>query len=199
MNNHARRGGDYLRRPVNQRDEEAVVLIVCEGEKTEPNYFRSFRVSKKIHVLGEGDSPLNLIHKARTEQHGQQYDQVWCVFDRDDVPAGQFNTALQQAAQYGIHIAYSNQCFELWYLLHFHFYHTAMPRATYRRLLSEELGVDYRKARPDMYARLEPRQAQAIRNAKRLLDLYQPPNPEKDDPSTTVFRLVEALNALERE
>ena len=199
MNKHARRNINYLQRSINQRNEEAVVLIVCEGKKTEPNYFRSFRVSKKIHVLGEGDSPLNLVKKALEEQKGHTYDQVWCVFDRDSVPPNQFNTALQQAEQHDIKVAYSNECFELWYLLHFHFYQTAIQRAEYPRLLSEALGCDYRKSRPDMYALLESRQTQAIRNAKHLLQMYQPVNPEKDNPSTTVFRLVEALNKLERE
>jgi hypothetical protein len=45
-----------------------------------------------------------------------------------------------------------------------------------------------------MYDLLKERQTAAIQNAKRLLSRYHPCNPEKDDPSTTVYQLVETLN-----
>jgi len=45
-----------------------------------------------------------------------------------------------------------------------------------------------------MYKILLPKQKAAIKNAKRLLAQYNPPNPEEDNPSTTVFELVEELN-----
>ncbi len=47
------------------------------------------------------------------------YDQVWCVFDRDDLLPRQISEALHYAQQGAIRVAFSNQAFELWYLLHF--------------------------------------------------------------------------------
>ncbi len=44
-----------------------------------------------------------------------------------------------------------------------------------------------------MYAELEGRIADAVRNAERLLAQYEPPNPANDNPSTTVHLLVDQL------
>jgi hypothetical protein len=38
------------------------LLIVCEGEKTEPNYFRAFRVTSDIY--GEGLETMRLVEEA---------------------------------------------------------------------------------------------------------------------------------------
>ena len=124
------------RRPVNEREPKQTFLIVCEGEKTEPNYFNSFRVrTATIKVEGAGDNTVNLVRIAlrlRKEQakEGSPYDQVWCVFDRDDFPAEHFNEAFAVAQEHGVEIAYSNQAFELWYLLHFNYYDAAISRAS---------------------------------------------------------------------
>lgn len=45
-----------------------------------------------------------------------------------------------------------------------------------------------------MYDTLISKQSQAIKYAKKLLLNYSPSNPETDNPSTTVFKLVEELN-----
>lgn len=186
---------DSLRRPVNTREVRQTFLIVCEGEKTEPNYFRSFRVPKTvITVHGFGFNTVSLVEQAMELRRNNEYDQVWCVFDRDAFPAQNFNLALQRAAQQGIRVAYSNEAFELWYLLHFHYYDTAMSRADYGDRLSTLLGNQYRKNRDDMYDRLLSRQVAAMQNAKRLFAQYHPVNPERDNPSTTVHLLVEELN-----
>lgn len=38
----------YSPRKVNTRELKQRFLIVCEGERTEPNYFKSFRVPKNV-------------------------------------------------------------------------------------------------------------------------------------------------------
>jgi len=122
------------------------------------------------------------------------YDQVWCVFDRDDVPAEQFNAAMQLAEHLGILVAYSNEAFELWYVLHFQYLDTAISRDDYKTQLTSHLGVAYCKNDPDMYSTLLSKQGDAIRNARRLYEQYSPHRPEQDNPSTTVHLLVDALN-----
>jgi hypothetical protein len=53
-------------RKVNTGDVKSRFLIVCEGEKTEPNYFKSFRVSKKVvDVHGLGENPSKLVKSAK--------------------------------------------------------------------------------------------------------------------------------------
>lgn len=189
-----RKKGRYDRlinvRPVRQR-----FLIVCEGEKTEPNYFRSFRVPKLVvDVKGLGVSPRQLVEKALSLKEQDEYDQIWCVFDRDDLNVGAFNGAIQRAESQGLRVAYSNQAFELWYLLHFHFYNTPMRRIDYTEKLSELLPHPYLKNDLRMYDQLFSRQTTAIRNANRLLKQFSPLNPGTNDPSATVHMLVQELN-----
>ena len=188
-------GRGYKSRPVNTREPAPRILIVCEGERTEPAYFDGFRVpSVTIEITGLGKDPLTLVEEAITRRRKSQYDQVWCVFDRDDVPLERFNQALQLAQQQKIKVAYSNQAFELWYLLHFHYCDTPQTRRDYSDSLSRQLGRAYHKNDATLYRLLLPRQDQAIRHAERLLAQYNPPNPAVDDPVTTVHKLVQKLN-----
>lgn len=199
----ARSGGGLSPRQVGVRELRQRFLIVCEGEKTEPAYFRSFRVPQDvIDVHGIGDNTLGLVREAirlRDEatkfgKSEDRYDQVWCVFDRDSFPAHNFNAALTLAGNEKIRVAYSNEAFELWYVLHFHYRDTAMSRQEYKTRLSELLGHPYRKNSDSMYAELESLQATAIQNASKLLTQYDPANPVSDNPSTTVHLLVQELN-----
>src|SRR4051812_24536345 len=114
------RANSYSRRRADNREESHRFLLVCEGEKTEPNYFRAFRVpGLDLRVHGAGDNTKNLVLIADELRSQDEYDQVWCVFDRDSFPADRFNAALEMAQSRGIRVAYSNEAFELWYLLHF--------------------------------------------------------------------------------
>jgi len=152
-----------------------------------------------IRIMGLGKDPLTLIQQACELREQDDYDQVWCVFDRDEVPAERFNQALVLAKQQQIKVAYSNQAFELWYLQHFHYCHTALARSDYVEKLSEQLGRPYQKNDNTLYQELLPKQVGAIQNAERLLKQYQPPNPVNDDPSTTVHELVQELNRFVQE
>lgn len=182
-------------RRVNTREPLQRFLIVCEGKETEPAYFDSFRVpSVKIKVIGTGKDPLTVVEYAHQRLNEERYDQVWCVFDRDDVPTERFNEALNLAQRSKIKIAYSNQAFELWYLLHFHYCNTAQFRSDYVDKLSYELGRTYQKNDQSLYQELLSRQVVAIQNAERLLAMYKPANPVADDPSTTIHKLVQELN-----
>lgn len=182
-------------RRVGVREIRQRFLIVCEGEKTEPHYFESFRVPRiVVDVKGIGRNPRRLVEKALQLREDDDYDQVWCVFDRDTIPAQNFNAAVDLAGQNDIRVAYSNAAFELWYVLHFNFHQAATRRDRYAKKLTTLLGMPYEKNRPDMYERLEDRQETAILHAEKLLARYNPRNPAKDNPSTTVHLLVKQLN-----
>jgi hypothetical protein len=169
-------------------------LIVCEGEKTEPNYFRRFRVPQVIiQVEGLGMNTVGLVQRTIELRQQGDYDQTWSVFDKDDFSDKDFNDAIVLARQNGICVAYSNQSFELWYVLHFDFMHSAITRKDYMKILNEKLGKEYKKNSLTIYDELRERQATAIRNARNLLNEYHLPRPAKNDPSTTVHLLVEQL------
>ncbi|MBD0302772.1 MAG: RloB domain-containing protein [Tolypothrix sp. T3-bin4] len=187
----------YSTRKVDTREVRQRFLIVCEGEKTEPNYFRSFRVSKnvaEIDVQGVGENPSKLVQSAREMKEQEEYDQVWCVFDRDSWSVEDFNNAIKNANDQGFKAAYSNEAFELWYVLHFEFLNTGIPRKDYLRKLTALIGRAYKKNSESIYDELFAKQSIAIKNAENLLRQYDPHNPARDNPSTTVHLLVQELN-----
>jgi hypothetical protein len=173
-------------------------LIVCEGAKTEPQYFRGFKLAS-ANIVPAGMNTTGLVKYAiRLKEESDPYDHYWCVFDRDSFPAQTFNAALQMARSHGFDVAYSNEAFELWYLLHYSYSDTALGRQLYAEKLTERLGRRYEKNDRTIYETLLPLQEQAIKHAQRLLASYAPThNPEKDNPSTRVHELVELLRAAQ--
>jgi len=104
-----RRGRIVGRREVRQR-----FLIVCEGEQTEPNYFRAFQVpGVVVDIRSTNNRGLDIIDKAIQLRTQDEYDQVWCVFDRDDLPNAIIHQAFNQPRRENINIAFSNQAFEV--------------------------------------------------------------------------------------
>lgn len=182
-------------RRIHFREEVPSFLIVCEGKKTEPFYFQAFRVGRvlDVRVEGMGKSTTNLVKETIRLKAQDDYEQVWVVFDIDDCSPAQVNDAIHLASANDIQVAYSNQSFELWYLLHFDYHNSAIDRKQYEEKLTRALEVQYEKNAPGLYLRLLPKQRTAIQNAKRLLSNYPKPDPCRDDPCTTVFRLVEEL------
>jgi hypothetical protein len=179
------------------RGKLAKIFIVCEGEKTEPNYFRRFRVSRnvvEVDVQGLGKKPSKLVNSAKELKEQEEYDQVWCVFDRDSWTPEDFNNAIQSANNQGFNVAYSNEAFELWYVLHFEFLNTGIPQCDYLQKLNLLLIQKYKKNSETIYDELFDKQPVAIRNATNLLKQYAPHIPSKDNPSTTVHLLVQELN-----
>ncbi len=182
-----------LSRRINRRDLRPRFLIVCEGKKTEPNYFESFRVSKVVEVVGLGFNTVSLVREAIELMNQKDYTEVWCVFDKDAFSSQNFNAAIDMARANDMRVAYSNEAFEIWYLLHFNYHDTALTRHLCEKKLSACLGTKYEKNSDDMYQRLASKQDDAIRNAERLLQSYMPHNPASDNPCTTVHLLVQEL------
>lgn len=185
-------------------------LIVCEGEKTEPNYFMHFKKkineikknSVNIQIEGTGKNTISLVdHTIRLMNRAiPDYTQIWCVFDRDSFPTGNFEIAIDKAIKAGIDVAYSNEAFELWYLLHFHYYDSSFNRDQYIEILdgifSEKLKRSYQKNLEGIYELLNfiGNEEFAIKNARKLNEINGHLNPEKANPSTKVYALVEELN-----
>lgn len=190
------RAGGPQGRNVATRERRKRFLIVCEGARTEPNYFEGFRVNADVTIEGPGVNTVDVVRKAQeiNELQEDAFDEVWCVFDRDSFPAERFNAALEMASARGFHVAYSNEAFEIWYLLHFEYYVSALSRTQYGDKLSKHLGVPYRKKDPSMYDQLLQYQAQAIKRAEKLLAEYNSHRPVSDNPCTSVQRLVVRLN-----
>jgi hypothetical protein len=205
---------DYLRRQTKTRETRKRFLIVCEGERTEVNYFKAFTVPKKIEVMvkGEGKNSLSLVEKAikiiDNLNKDDSFDQIWCVFDKDNCSKEQFNQAEGLAKQKNIKIAYSNEAFEIWFILHFQYLDIATYRSEYLTILTNQMqkyGLlnkkeKYEKNREDMYEKLKPYQTTAITNAAKLIQDRDEAkkHPFDANPSTTVQELVQELNINSR-
>ena len=77
---------DSFKRPIGKRGKpKDRILIVCGGEKTEPNYFTSFRVSSAdVKVIGFAYDPLKLVNSTiylrdKAQKDDEAFQQVWCV------------------------------------------------------------------------------------------------------------------------
>ncbi|MQP52762.1 MULTISPECIES: RloB family protein [unclassified Flavobacterium] len=200
-----------------ERELVTYFLIVCEGEKTEPNYFKSFpkKVGKVIYDIeydGGGISTLKVVEKAIELKNNskQKFDRVWAVFDRDSFKESSFNSAILKAKAHGIECAWSNEAFELWYLLHFHNRITAMKRTEYQKsievainekLKSKKNPFKYKKNATNMYSLLEKygNQELAIKWAKDLALRINGENFATYNPNTLVYKLIEELTGKSEE
>jgi hypothetical protein len=187
-------------------------LIVTEGTETEPQYFnaireiinRQYRDRIQLEIVGEGDNTINLFEKAKQRAFSSPngYKHVWIVYDTDDFPAEHINRTAERCArdsttEMQFHAIWSNQCIELWFLLHFGFYQSDIHRSEYWPKLTERLknigAGEYVKGRPDMYEVLRPYMETAIGNAKRLDKINDGRQPAESAPGTKVYELIEML------
>jgi hypothetical protein len=182
-------------------------LIVCEGEKTEPNYFNSIKKELpkgvvQVIVEGEGKNTMSLVDAALDLKEAQQklgpVDKVWVVFDQDSFPPANFDNAVAKAKSLHFGAAWSNQAFELWYLIHFEDRQTGLMRSEYQDKLTQYLGRPYKKNDADMYVILKDKLSVAQSRATRLAEYHSQSHaaPHQSNPCTYVHELVAALQKL---
>ena len=206
-----RRSNPNLNRSFAGLPEKPYILIVCEGKNTEPSYFKHFRLSSAIvKSVGEGYNTISLVNRAIQLSSQEKYDQVWCVFDKDDFSENDFNNAIQTAQAQKFGIAYSNQSFEYWFILHFDDHQGGgMHRKDYNKRINNLIkpfhvkydGKGGKKVEEDFFELLErtdektgkKRVDLAIERAEKIYNNSDRSNPAHAESSTTVFRLVKEL------
>ncbi len=188
-------------------------LIVCEGQKTEPNYFRALVKHNSSDVLemdveGLGSSTCTLIRRAveLRERYERErflrYDRVWVVFDKDDFI--DFDEAIELAAEHGYGCAWSNEAFELWYYLHFRYLDAPIGRYDYITRIEREVrerthnrGYRYQKRSPKTFYIVNKHGSQelAMASARRLREYFADSGlPYREwKPCTTIDQLVTEL------
>jgi hypothetical protein len=200
------------RRDTHKKIQPEYHLIVTEGTDTEPAYFgvmkdiinSTYSDRIQIGIYGAGDNTLNLFQKAKqlAASSANGYKHVWVVYDTDDFPADHINKTaelcISESTEETIyHAIWSNQCIELWFLLHFSFMQSDLHRAAYLPKLTEILTVlglgEYKKNRTDMYQILFPYMEAAIVNAKKLDQINTGKLPSASAPGTKVYELIEKL------
>ncbi len=192
-------------------------LIVTEGERTEPMYLRGIvkliedKIGGNVNVVeiptidihGEGCSTYKLIEKADeiVKKSKIIYQNIWLVFDKDDFY--DFDKAIEEGLKKDYKIAWSNQSFEYWAYLHYHYIDTALHRDQWCEKLNKifkknNLGTGkYKKNYSDIYSMLDMNDGvtTAINNAKRRMSEFDntKTKPSEFDPGTTMHVLVSEL------
>jgi hypothetical protein len=202
-------GRNRLRRPARRTDTIEArqrILVVSEGKRTEPEYLQGFRRWCRAQLVeivlfgGEG-VPITLVTSARERRieaanaakrerdENLGYDQVWCVFDRDDHP--RFEEAIKMAEDHGLHLAVSNPCVELWLLLHFRD-NPGMQHREQLEVMLKQYVHDYDKAVDfTLYAE---NYHHAHRRAAKLDEHCRNDEERFRNPSTGMYLLTEAIS-----
>lgn len=206
------KGIKKLARKKSKRAAYDKVLIVCEGKKTEPLYFKDARNYHKLNTLniqveGVGKDPLTLVNHAQTlykeeERLGDPYDKIFCVFDKDQ------HTTYEQALKLIKNIGLKGEwlavtsvpCFEYWLLLHFNF--TARPFYPVPNLSASQAAVKklkeylpfYEKGGKGLYSELIVQVETAIGYARRITDESE--RNKTDNPSTNMHEVVEYIREI---
>ena len=130
-------------------------LLVCEGKKTECNYFKglvnNLNATGNSKILlkpcGEGKNTTSLIDSVDKhfdyldKEYGLTlipYTKIIFVFDKDDFAADKFNSAVIKASIRfkDCIVAWSNESFELWLNLHFNYITSGLKRWEYNDKLT---------------------------------------------------------------
>lgn len=192
---HRQAARDLKRRAAVRQPYERL-LIVCEGEKTEPQYLceiqRVYRLATAhVQVLHSqfGTEPQQVLEYALAVfkqgdrdrgLHPREFDRIIVVFDRDEYQS--YHAALAQAAaQNGklrndngvavpVEVVASVPCFELWLLLHFEDVHAPLHRHEALERLKVHLP-GYEKGGGGHWQATQARLDDATARAKRLAEL----------------------------
>jgi hypothetical protein len=183
------------------------LLIVAEGEVTEPAYFRDLgrrvRTQVEVLIIGAGAVPVTVVDiavkmKTQAAQEAKRqkddfipYDEIWCVFDVDS--HHKLAQAINRAKANNIGVALSNPSFELWILLHYQDQRAHIERDRLNTVCRKHIP-NYEKNPPCelLYPRLDAALARAI-NLERWQKQSGRPN---ENPSTDVHKLVSMIRKL---
>jgi len=204
------------------------ILIVSEDEKSSCYYFRKYAEKfllgyVSVCVCGKGMSTKSLVEevpRVESEQLGllrksgvvnPRFDEIWVVFDLDAFEGEDFDNAILMAeAMPHCHVAWSNECFEYWYLLHFNKYAAGMKRTMiYDKLESqipsfharfpnahyEDLKGEAGRKIHEEFALMESEREQAIKWAAAQDEYWSSGNEASHNrnPATKVYQLIRSL------
>ncbi|HSI86981.1 MAG: RloB family protein [Candidatus Methylacidiphilales bacterium] len=219
-------GGGCIQAPIDRVNTQTTapksILIVTEGQITEPSYFRHIAKHWNLHPHvasiepgGEG-IPLNLVRKAKKIQKERikkeksnqlpynqiaKFDETWIVFDTEHAARqNRLEDGVEEAKRCDFKIAHSTPCFEFWLVLHYALRAPPMETCDEACRLFEEVaqlnGNSYSKANgaaQELITRLMPLTTEAVKNACRQTQ-QQRHEDFPPNPSTAVHLLLASMH-----
>lgn len=111
-------------RTIRRVPEMGYYLVVTDTEATERCFFSGLHSSlseetkKKLVIKVVETKTQDMIQKClELTAYDAQYRIPWIVFDRDQV--SNFDQIIKTAKEKGIHVGWSNPCFEIWMFAYF--------------------------------------------------------------------------------
>jgi hypothetical protein len=183
-------------------------LIVAEDSKSALDYLLAFKIPPtvaKIVPEGGAGNTISVVDKGielrdQAIRAGDPFVHTWCVFDRDEHPLDRYKAAFRKAqGQDSLTAIWANEAFELWYLLHYCYRHTAIDRHAVKKeiIKPDRLNIRrYEKCDDNIFALLNKSElrADAFRNARNLERLNPSP---LSNPSLNIHHLVQKLIDLQ--
>lgn len=172
------------------------ILIITEGEKTEPFYLEKlchklglkckistdYNNTYLIKIVNIGEDPSQIIARVQKEliknKTKKNWNKIFCVFDRDthqhfSDAKDKIHTLNSTYQQYGQEIIpiISCICFELWFILHFHY--TTKQYSCFADLLPDlkrcnSIFSNYEKKDCSFFEKILPKLKTAYKNAQQL-------------------------------
>ena len=217
----------YIRRTAERRKRQENIikqkssnwLIVCEGTRTEPNYFKKAieEINKKIadeyklkvKIVGKAMSTTSLVKAAYLQVKIDKYattivpyGKIFVVFDKDSFDAKNFDEAIKMCIDNGYIPLWSNQAIEFWFLLHFHYICSKMSRTEYAKKLNEYFkkkglkNYKYKKNADKIYNLLCKYGSleDARKNAEKISDGHQNDKPSLSESCTQVYKFFDEID-----
>jgi hypothetical protein len=200
--------GNIKNRKTNLRQQNKLVLVVCEDEKSGCDYLKLMAKHLRLHTTcivessATGSAPISVVEDAikriavNKKEKSEPFELVFCVWDIDEHTS--LNDARQLAHANEFNVIESNPCFEFWLLLHFVPYTAPIIRRANKspadecvKLLKQYI-TDYDKSKiKDFFVELLPKLETAKNNANRLRTELQ--STGSINPATDLDLLIQSM------
>lgn len=206
-NRHAPPPRRISRRQPNRR----IVHLLTEGRRTEVEYFAKWASDVRDRVTITFDhfhgAPMSLVERAvalagdrrrlrRRANADPLFDEIWCVFDRDEHPYADEAIALAQRNEIGV--AFSNPCFELWFVLHALDLRRHTERQTVQKMSAQLAFTSGKSLTPEAWDKLRLTTNDAETRSESLDEMHHANgSAPMSNPSTSVRHLVRSLHTSE--
>ncbi|MCK5225515.1 MAG: RloB domain-containing protein [Planctomycetes bacterium] len=203
-----------LKRPEASKEQHKNVLIVTEGKKTEPIYFKELKKKLRlkmvdVEIVGEGATPITVVNRAislkkerelvaKNSSTKTEYDIIYCVVDVEaPTPHTDIHKAIDKAKSNALEIVLSNPCFEYWYILHFKKTSAHFKSSKNVNTQLKKYYPAYAKSDTTIFNIVYPKTNDAIKHSKEVLNEHHSNAADliKCNPSTHVHKIVEYLLA----
>lgn len=214
MNNQKRKRDSNSLKHSNRKEKSRgnpypAIFLYCDGQ-TEEDYFRhlGIRNPKIMRCNIDGYIEKAIDDKKKRVENEEDWDEYWIVCDKDDVSDEIFDNSIKKAEENKIHVAYSNEAFECWLLLHFQYFETAFNRKDYpskinTNLKNKQIKSEFpanKSINKELFDSIFLFLDTAKANTKKLHEKWFNENinrPSKQNPNTTIIKLIEKLQITE--